>query len=142
MKLLAVLILALSAAAEGETLALTVTDPYFRESIPGQNRTAGFFQMANKGHNDCSLLAASSPQASRLEIHQHSHENGVMRMRQVESLPIAGGEVVTLRPGGYHLMVFDITRPFSAGDKVPVTLDFGSCGNLEVVFDVRSPLSP
>lgn len=140
MRLLTILIVALSgsvltALADGS--AITISDPYLRETIPGQSRTAGFFTVVNEGASDCVLASAQSATAERLEIHEHSHQDGVMRMRQVPSLTIPAGQSVTLSPGGYHLMVFGTKAPYQAGEQVPVTLDFGDCGELDALFDVR-----
>lgn len=123
--------------AVADTGAISVNDPYFRETIPGQSRTAGFFAVANSGGIDCVLAAAHSSTAERLEIHEHSHRDGVMQMRQVQSLTIPAGASVALSPGGYHLMVFGTQAPYRAGEQVPVSLDFGDCGQLDVMFAVR-----
>jgi copper(I)-binding protein len=46
--------------------------------------------------------------ANSVEIHEHTHKDGVMRMRQLYELTIKAGESVVLEPGGFHLMVFGI----------------------------------
>jgi copper(I)-binding protein len=64
--------------------------------------------------------------------------NGVMTMRELDNgLPIAAGQSVTLKPGGYHLMFTGLKHPFKEGDKVPVTLEFAKAGKVAVTFEVR-----
>lgn len=131
-------LIAADVGAEG----LVIGDPYFRESIPGQSRTAGFFALTNPGPVDCALEAATAEAIGRLEIHEHSHDGGVMRMRQIDLLAVPAGQTVTLQPGGYHLMGFEVAPPLKAGDTVEVALDFGSCGVQVEQFAVRAPDRP
>ena len=62
---------------------------------------------------------------------------GVMEMRKLEAVPIPAGAVVTLAPGGLHLMFFDLAGPFAAGESVPVTLQFERAGAVEAVLSVQ-----
>ncbi|WP_260391757.1 copper chaperone PCu(A)C, partial [Aeromonas enteropelogenes] len=74
-------------------------DGYVRLLPPGTPNTAAFMVLKNDANQAVKLVAASSPAAGRAELHTHLHENGVMKMRQVESIEIpAKGEVV-LKPG-------------------------------------------
>lgn len=118
---------------------LAVSDAHFRESIPGQSRAVGFLAVTNHGDRDCALVGASAPGIERLEIHEHRHDNGVMRMRRVRSLPLPAGDTLTLAPGGYHLMGFGLSAPLKAGATLAVTLDFGPCGTRVESFAIRDP---
>jgi len=79
------------------------------------------------------LTAASAP-GVRIEIHSMTMANGVMSMRQLETLPIAAGDTA-LKPGGNHLMIFGLT---SATRSLPVTLTFASGAKLTVPAPVRA----
>ncbi|MOA52383.1 hypothetical protein D3C78_1756740 [compost metagenome] len=39
-----------------------------------------------------------------------------------------------LKPGGLHMMFFDVKKPFAEGDKVPVTLIFEKAGKVDIVL--------
>jgi copper(I)-binding protein len=66
-------------------------------------------------------------------------DNGVMKMRPVESgLLIPPGQSVTLAPGGLHLMLMGLSGPLKEGGKVPLTLQFGKAGTVEVTLDVQA----
>jgi copper(I)-binding protein len=43
---------------------------------------------------------------------------------------------VTLDPNGLHLMFEKVSKPFKAGDVVPVTLVFDKAGTVEVKLSV------
>lgn len=89
---------------------LVVEDGYVRKPMPGRSMTAAFMEIHNTSTKDAVLTHASLEGAGSVEIHTHSHVDGVMRMRQLFELPIKAGESVTLEPGGLHLMIFAITK--------------------------------
>jgi hypothetical protein len=49
-------------------------------------------------------------------------DDGVMRMRQVESVDLPAGTSVKFKPGGYHVMLLDLKQPLKAGSKFALTL--------------------
>ncbi len=57
------------------------------------------------------LVSAQSPVAEAVEIHEMSMEGDVMRMRQITALPLPAGQEVTLKPGGYHIMLTGLKQP-------------------------------
>ncbi len=87
---------------------LVVEDGFVRKPIPGRSMSAAFMTISNTGTEDVVLTTAAIDGAKNVEIHTHSHQDGVMRMRQLHSLEIKSGQAVSLEPGGLHLMVFGI----------------------------------
>lgn len=62
-----------------------------------------------------------------------------MKMAPVEGgLVIKPGETVTLKPGGYHLMFLDLTKPLTKGEMAKGTLTFEKAGAVPVEFEVES----
>ena len=106
--------------------ALEVEDAYVRGMPPGQSTTAAFMTLHNTGAQAVNLIGGSSPVADKVEVHEHSHVDGMMRMRQVAQLELPAGESVALRPGGYHLMFFGLKQVLSEGDSVELVLQFSS----------------
>lgn len=53
-------------------------------------------------------------------------------MKEVDSIEIPAGKTTMLKPGGYHVMLLDLTDPIEEGEKVPVTLTFEQAGTVEV----------
>lgn len=139
-------VLAAAPAMAGDPETLSIADPYFRDTLPGQDLTAGFAVIRNSSDKDCALRAASAAGIERLELHEHQHDHdhasgghgGMMRMRKVVLLPLPAGGTLELSPGGYHLMGFG-AQTLTAGDSVDVELDFGDCGTRTVAFAVVDP---
>jgi copper(I)-binding protein len=44
---------------------------------------------------------------------------------------------VTLKPGGYHVMFWDLIKPIAVGDDVVVTINFSNGTSLEVTAVAR-----
>ncbi|SNY52850.1 hypothetical protein SAMN06297280_2234 [Arsukibacterium tuosuense] len=111
---------------------LTVTDGQVRVPMPGRTVTAGYFTINNNTANAVSLMSAASTAFERAELHQHSHQDGVMRMEQVADIEIAANASVSLQPGGLHLMLFNPVQPLLAGESVTVTLNFSNGQQIEL----------
>lgn len=116
-----------------------VTEAWVRGTVEGQHATGGFMKLISP--LDAALVAAASPAASVVEIHQMAMEGGMMKMRAVDRVPLPAGKTVELKPGGYHLMLMSLKQPMKAGDVVPVTLTLedgaGKRTNVEVNATVR-----
>lgn len=104
-RVVCLLSLSLTALAE-----LVIEDGFVRQPIPGRSITAAFMTIRNTSADDIILTEARLEGAGSVEIHTHSHKDGVMKMRQIHQLPIKAGQAVILEPGGLHLMVFGITE--------------------------------
>lgn len=86
----------------------------------------------NNGKDADRLIKASSPAAGSVELHEMVMEGGVMKMRAVPGIDVGPGSRVELKPGGLHMMLLDLMRPLTKGDKVPLTLVFEKAGRIEV----------
>ena len=124
-----------SAVAAAEVV---VTDATVREMLPGRSMTAGYFSISNSGTIDAELISASSPQFGSIELHQHSHKDGMMKMEQVQSVKVAAGEQVHFQPGGLHLMMFDAKTSISKGQQIPLRLTFKDGQSIEIQASVSA----
>lgn len=111
---------------------LIVADGQVRVPMPGRTVTAGYFTIQNNTADTVNLTAVKSSAFERAELHQHSHQDGVMRMEQVTHIAIAGNSSVTLQPGGLHLMLFSPLKPLLAGESVNISLSFSNGQQLEL----------
>ena len=116
-----------------------VKDPWARATAPGQKAGGVFMQLKSPGGG--ALVAAESPAANVVEIHEMAMEGNVMRMRAIPKLDLPAGQTVELKPGGYHVMLIDLKAPLKKGDMVPVKLKVqgkdGKPAEIEVKAEVR-----
>lgn len=105
-----------------EMSGVEVSSAFIKPPFTGRTTAAGFMTLENKGA-DTRLVSASSPISPRVEIHTHLSEDGVMKMRRVDGIDLAAGEAVELKPGSFHLMMFDTVIPEGDMDA-PLTLTY------------------
>ena len=81
--------------------------------------------------------------AGVVEIHEMVMENDVMKMREIPGgLEIAKGRTMSLKPGGYHVMLMDLKQQIKGGDTVPVTLTFEEIGSRKrFTQEVKAPVT-
>ncbi len=132
------LLLMITITTSVQATNLTVSDGFIRESIPGTTISSAYMTLTNMGEKSVTLVGASSKISARIEIHEHSMLNGMMNMRQLESIVIDSKDTVILQPSGLHLMIFDIKEPLKHGDLITLTLHFSSLQNVEVQLPVQS----
>ncbi|MBU2885657.1 copper chaperone PCu(A)C [Gilvimarinus agarilyticus] len=117
---------------------LQVSDGHVRLPVPGQTKAAAFMQIHNATANDIELSSIQCQCASRVEVHSHRHENGLMKMRREESLPLPANASVTLAPGGWHLMLLDWNTTIRTGEDVQLQLTFSDESTQLITLPVKS----
>jgi copper(I)-binding protein len=100
-------------------------------ATPGPT-AAVYLDLRNEGSAADRLIAAASPAAERIELHEHRSAGGVMSMATLAGLEVPPGETVQLRPGSIHLMLFGLKHPLRPGDRLPLTLTFEKGGETTV----------
>jgi len=126
-------------AGEYDVGPIHIADPWARATPKGASSAAAYLAVTNNGPVPERLSCAGSDAAAQCQIHTMSMENGVMKMRPVEGgLEIRPGEMITLKPGGDHLMLTQINHPLEAGKTVEATLQFEKAGTLKVEFTIRA----
>src|SRR5215831_2542542 len=85
--------------------ALEIRQPWTRATPPTAQTGGGFLVVTNSGTTPDRLIAAKSPVADKVEVHEMKMDGNVMRMRAVEhGIEIPPGGTVELKPGGLHVM--------------------------------------
>lgn len=102
---------------------LEVATPVVGEP-PTSDRAALYMRIRNPGDSLVQVTRVEVPGA-RAELHRTSLEDGIMRMERVETLALAPGGEIVLRPGDLHVMLLDLMRPLRAGDAVTVRIFMG-----------------
>lgn len=121
--------------------SLLIDHPFARATPPGARVGGAFFTIENRGPSADKLMRATSPAAASAEIHSMAMDGNVMRMHAVGALEVPAKSTVTLRPGGLHVMLFDLKQPLKPGDVVPLTLTFEKAGPVDVEVQVESMTS-
>jgi periplasmic copper chaperone A len=118
---------------------IIVTEPQARASIPNG---AVYMTLTNAGTSNDTLLKIESDAAQAAELHETQiDEQGVMRMRPIERLPLPAGEAVSLKAGGKHIMLIDLKEGLAVGDHLRLTLTFEKAGTQTVEVPIQESLT-
>jgi len=123
---------------ENKKSMLSVEHAYMRATIPGTSNSSAYMEIENKGDKTVTLLSANSNISPRIEIHQHTMVDGMMRMGKLNSIDIKPKERMKLQPFGLHLMVFDVKSPLKPQQAVELTLNFSNNESITMQIPVYS----
>ena len=111
--------------------SIAVREAWVRTTVAGQTVASAYMEITAR--NAARLVAVRSPSSPRVEIHWMKMDGDVMRMREVGTIDLPKKSTVTLKPGGYHLMLLNLRKPIKAGDKIPLSLVVETKGKREVL---------
>lgn len=123
LKTLALSAILLSPFAQAD-LKVMPHEPYARAMAPGATTSAVFVTFANHSQEDINIIAAETPAAGKVELHDVITDGDVMKMRQIERITLTAKETTELKPGSLHIMLFDLKKPLNDGDEIDVTVTY------------------
>jgi hypothetical protein len=131
--------LTMPAQAEDVTAgSLKISAPWARATPKGASVGGGYMTISNTGTAPDRLVGGTTDISGRLEIHEMSMDNGVMKMRMLpKGLEIKPGETVTFKPGGYHVMFVGLKQQLVQGGHFKATLQFEKAGKVDVDFAIE-----
>ena len=116
--------------------SVSVVDPYVRMVPPGQTVSAAFMTLKNASAATA-VVNAKSTVSKVVELHTHTHEDGMMMMRRIDKIDLpANGETV-LKPGGLHIMLIGLHEGLQLDQKVSITLEFADGSSKVIEAPVR-----
>ena len=78
-----------------------------------------YMKIKNNGNSEDKLLSASSDKAGMVMIHRSIREGNISKMIHIhDGIAIPGNSSVSLKPGDYHLMLMNLDKNLSLGDKI------------------------
>ncbi|QKT07317.1 copper chaperone PCu(A)C [Gordonia sp. X0973] len=116
---------------------LHITDPWVKAAPSGM--TAAFATIANDGGSSAHIVSAESPAAMRMEIHEvvTSQSGESMMQQKKDGLVIPAHGSVTLKPGGDHLMLFNLVNAITPGKDVKIQLKLSDGSKTTFTAQVR-----
>ena len=118
---------------------LTITQPFAYATADLQKNGAAFFTIHNHSDVDDRLIGARSDAAKHTEMHTHTLDNGVMKMREVEGYDAPAGSIVKFEPMGHHIMLIGLKDKLVMGDAFSITLTFEKSGEQKIPVNIIAP---
>ncbi len=91
---------------------------------PGLHTGAVYFVLRNNSDQTLIVNHIHSPISDHIEVHRNYYEEGLMKMRPVPHVSVVAGGKMRFEPGGYHLMVFDMSPTPEIGSSFELTIEF------------------
>lgn len=125
----------------GSALAadIMIKNAWSRASAGMAGAGAAFMEVHNMGATDDKVISASSNISAKTELHTHKMDGDIMKMSEVDFIPVAAGGIAELKPGSYHVMFMGLKNKLVEGSSFPLTLTLEKAGNIELTVKVMSP---
>lgn len=129
---------ALAAPPAAALTTLTIEGAWVPEAPPNAKMMAGYLTLTNRSAAPVTVSGATSPDFTKVTMHQTIKKNGVASMAPVSAVTVPAGGSVRFEPGGYHFMLESPKRPLKAGAKVVLALQFPGGKLQKVLMDVKT----
>ncbi len=120
-----------------------VTEVWARATMPKAETGAIYMTISSATGDRLIKAGVPSDVARRAELHETAAEgdmkmdDGKMMMHQVDYVELPKGKEVMLKPGGLHVMLFDLKKQINTGDSINLSLEFEKAGKLNVAAEVK-----
>ena len=122
--------LAMTACSEPPRLA--VDHAWVRLAAVPSRPAAAYFTL-HGGPVDATLINVTTDVAVRSELHESvAGPGGITSMRPIGNVPVPATRAVTFRPGGRHVMLFDVNPGIRPGERrILLTFTFADGSRLQ-----------
>ncbi|MEA2916767.1 MAG: periplasmic copper chaperone [Bradyrhizobium sp.] len=118
--------------------AIEIDHPWARATPRGATVAAGYFKLTNTGSTPDRLVGGTSEAAGRVEIHEMTMADGVMRMRPLkDGIELKPGASVELKSSSFHLMMVGLKQQLQQGQRIKGTLTFEKAGPVDIEYVVE-----
>lgn len=138
---IAIAAVALVGCAPAAPVAPTVTDAWVKavpELMDDMAMTGVFMNIENSENEEIFLTSATSDTEglteTPLEIHETvQNDAGEMVMQEAQGgIAIPAQGMAELKPGGNHVMLWDLIKPIPVGSTIELTLSFSNGSSVKV----------
>ncbi len=122
--------LALLACTDEHLPPLVASKLVITMPMAGSGMSAGYMVLTNNSDETITIDGFSSPQFAKVDLHETRIEDGIARMRPLNSIAIEAGDSLVFEKGGKHLMLMGakenlehVTLHLHAGDTLLLTVN-------------------
>lgn len=109
-------------AAPADSSTLKIEKARIFAPMKGTNVTGGFGKFTNLTDKELKIEVKDVPPFKAVEMHETVQKGDHMGMQKIEALSIPAKQSLELKPGSYHIMLFDPTREVKVDEVLKVTL--------------------
>ena len=113
---------------------LLVKNIWIPEAPPVSKVMAAFMVFHNRSDKEINITEISSPDFSRVEMHLSKIVDGVAKMLPQKQLTVPANGQLVLKPGSFHLMLFNPKKALKSGDSAIINITI----NNDKGFDIKA----
>ncbi|MBI5945962.1 MAG: copper chaperone PCu(A)C [Chloroflexi bacterium] len=117
---------------------IEISSPYAHAADAG-GTSAAYMTITNTGSEADTLVQAACDAAMMVQVMETTMANDVMSMGEIPGIDLPSGSTVELKPGGYHIMLMELSQPLVDGTTITITLEFEKAGKMTVEVPVKAP---
>lgn len=123
-------------SAKAPACSLKIENAWVRAAPPGAMQLAGYATLKNDCQEAITVTSVGSVDFNMAMMHQTLIENGVNKMRHLDSLDVPANGSVSFSPGELHLMLMMPARELKEGDEVKLSFSLSSGAEISAEFPV------
>ena len=131
--LTAALLLPMSVIAQD----VMVVDAWVPMAPPTTRAHAAYLSLRNQGTTPRVVVGVHADGYAMAHLHESKDTSGVATMTLVHQIEIPAGGLLSMKPGGLHVMLMGPQAPTKNGDKIALTLTFADDQTLTFDAAVR-----
>ena len=120
--ILSMLLCCQSAFADG----IHLENAWLRATPGGMTTAAVYGSLINSSAVDEFVVSITSELAESAMLHRSVNIDGMTRMLHADEILVKAGTQVDFEPGGLHVMLMGLQKPFISGDAVPLRIKLKS----------------
>lgn len=120
------------------TAEVTIANAWARTSPASAMMGAAYFDITSPVDDALTGVSVDMSVAMMAQVHETTmKDDGTMGMKEVDEVALPAGETVSLKPGGYHVMLMNLKAPLETGSTVTLTLTLKSGAAVTVDAEIR-----
>ena len=116
---------------------LEIDDAWIAEAPPVSTVMAAYMEIENSSSQDRQATSMQCSEFERAEFHRTVEADGMARMQHQQFLSIPAGTELELKPGDYHIMLFNPARRLQAGDTTECSMTFDDGTTLRFAVEIK-----
>jgi len=106
-------------------------------ATPQASSAVAYITLENRGAEADRLLSIATNRAAMAHLHDTRSVDGIVSMEPVETLDLAPGQTVKMKPGGLHIMLMGLNAPLQKGSTLSLELLFKKAGKITVEVPIE-----
>lgn len=112
---------------------IEIIEPYVKETPPNAKNSAIFLKIKNNTNENLKLLKAETNLTDIVELHTNIKEDDKIMMIPIPNIEIKSNSQTELKPGGMHIMLFDLKQNITKDTNAWLILYFDN--NQSITID-------